>query len=223
VGVLAKYLPVLFVPAFLVELWRTRQGMGRLALTVGLALAVGLGIGLVLYGPLWMGTRTFQGILERGHAISSASPFGAINWLLRRSPLQAWAGPLTAALVTLPVLAFIIWISLRVTDAASLARACAWISVAYLLAASPDYWPWYTCLPVALLAAGYLDRLLWVVLLLSLCSRLAAPFNVLFVNGLLSMRVAKGLTTGIGATLPLLVLGGWALASWRSARLPQRS
>jgi hypothetical protein len=62
------------------------------------------------------------------------------GWLLKHSPLKAVAQTLTTVVLTLVMLAFVPWVSLRVNSAAQLARICAWISLAYLLVASPDYW-----------------------------------------------------------------------------------
>jgi hypothetical protein len=222
-GVLTKYLPLLFLPPQLAYAWRERRSTARFAASLGMALVVGLGIAVILYAPIWAGADSFKGLLERAEPISSASPFGAINWLLRRSPLRAFAGPLALLLVTAPVCAFVLWRSAKATDAPGLARSCGWIAFLYLLGAAPDYWPWYSCMPVALLLAGYTDGILWLLLFTSLCARVIAPFNVMFVNGLLGMRMAKGFTTGVGATLPIAVAGAWVLFSWprlRPAPLP---
>lgn len=57
------------------------------------------------------------------------------------------------------------------------------MSLVYVLALSPNYWPWYAILPVALLAL--VPRFLPIVLVvaLSLGSRLAAPLDMLFEHG----------------------------------------
>jgi alpha-1,6-mannosyltransferase len=208
-AVLTKYVPVLFAPAQLVYLWRARRGTPRFGWEMLAAATATAVIAAVLYAPLWVGAHTFDGLLQRGLPISAASPFGAINWIVRRSPLAAAASPITLGLVTLPVLAFVAWTSLRVTDSASLARAFAWISLAFVLVATPDFWPWYACLPVALLAVAESDRLLWLVLLMSFTARLCAPLDVMREHELLSMQVAKGTLTGLGTTLPLMALLIW--------------
>jgi len=156
---------------------------GQLALDVLIALVTTAAIAAILYAPLWAGVHSFDGLLQRGQPMSSASPFGAVNWVLRRSPLAAHAGPLTLALVTLPLLGFIAWISLRVKDAVGLARAFAWISVVYALLTSPDYWPWYVCMPVALLIMADVGELLWLIMLLSITARLCAPLDLIRDHG----------------------------------------
>ena len=208
-AVATKYVPVLFVPAQLTFLWRHRTSSRGLALQVAAALAVvGLTVAL-LYGPLWSGWHSLDGLLRRGEPISSASPFGAINWVLRRSPWAALAAPLTVLLVTLPLLAFIAWISVRIHDVSDLARAFAYIAVAYSLFAAPDYWPWYACMPVALLIVADAKRFLWLVMLMSVTARLCAPLDLLRSQGFLSMAEAKGMLTGLGTTLPLAALLVW--------------
>ncbi len=208
-AVATKYVPVLFIPAQLKYLWRHRTSDQGFCVHVIVALAVvGLTVA-VFYWPLWAGLHSFDGLLRRAEPISSASPFGAINWVLRRSPWASHAAPLTLLLVILPLLAFIIWISVRIQDITDLARAFAYIAVAYTLFAAPDYWPWYACMPVALLIVADAKRFLWLVMLMSVMARLCAPLDLLRSQGLLSMAEAKGLLTGLGTTLPLAVLLVW--------------
>ncbi|MDP8985378.1 MAG: hypothetical protein M3N97_10085 [Pseudomonadota bacterium] len=208
-GILSKYISLMFCPAQLVYLWRTGRGTTRLALQIIAAMA-GVGvIAAVLYAPLWAGLHTFDGLLKRGQPISSASPFGAIYWILRRTPLSPLAAPLTLACVTLPLLALIGWASLRVKDAASLAQAFAWISLGYVLLASPDYWPWYACMPVALIIVADPDRLLWLAVLMSFMARLCAPLDLIRDHGFIGIVAAKGALTGLGTTLPLVALLLW--------------
>jgi hypothetical protein len=193
----------------MIYLWRTRRSFTRLAVETLVAACIAAALAAVLYVPLWAGGHTFDGIAKRGTPISSAALFGAINWILRRSPLSNAAGPLTIAVVTLPVLVFIAWISLRVKNAKDLARAFAWISVAYVLVASPDYWPWYACMPIALLITADTERFLWLIILMSASARLGAPLDLLRDHGFLSMQWSKGALTGLGSTLPLAALLIW--------------
>ena len=214
-GVLVKYIPVMFVPALLAYLWRTRRGTGWLALQIFIGLLAGACVATILYLPLWAGLETFQGLVARGKPISSASPAGAINWIVMRTPFGSMSGPLTLALVTIPTVGYMLWTSMRVREIAGLGRAFAQVSLAFVLVASPDYWPWYVVLPVALIAAASPDKSLWITFLLSLLGRLCAPLDILFENGFITFPVAKGLTTGLGTTLPLLVVATWSLLAWR--------
>ena len=210
-GVLTKYVSVLFLPAHLVYLWRTRRSVTRLAARIAAALLVTLGIASLLYGSLWAGGHSFDGLLNRGQPISSASLFGAINWILRRSPLAAFNGVLTLAAVTLPLLAFIAWASLRVKDAAGLARTVAWISVGYALVSSPDFWPWYSCMPVTLLLVADAEGLMWLAILMSFLAQECAPLDLIRDHGFLGMVAAKGALTGLGTTVPLIALAVWLI------------
>jgi len=216
-GILTKYVPLIFCPAQLMYLWRTRRGIGRLALEMAAAVAIAGVVAAVLYRPLWAGAHSFDGLLRRGEPISSASPFGIIDWVLRRSPLAAHAGPLTVVFATLPLLALAAWVSWRVKDAAGLARAFAAIALAYVLVASPDYWPWYSCLPVALLIAADIRGLFWLVMLMSVTARVCAPLALIRDHGFVGMHVAKGALTGLGTTLPLLGLAVWFVRDRRHA------
>ena len=211
-GFLTKYTCLLFFPAQLIYLWRTRRSAARLAAAVAVGFLGVIIVAVILYVPLWAGVQTFGGILTRADTVSSATLSGISGWLLKHSPLKAAAGTLTTAVLTLPVLAFAAWASLRVHSAADLARTCAWISLAYLLVASPDYWPWYACIPVAWIAVGEPGRLLWLALLLSFTARLVAPLELLHVHDFLSWHVSKGIITALGSLVPLLALTVWA---WR--------
>jgi hypothetical protein len=216
-AVATKYVPLLFLPAQLVYLWRQRRSTADLARAVLTALGLTLIILAALYAPLWAGAHSFDGLLHRAAPLSSASPFGGINWILRRSPWAAAAAPLTLAAVTLPLLVLIARSSLVVHDAFDLARAFASIALGYALFASPDYWPWYACLPVVLLIAADMRNLFWLVMLMSIAARLTAPLELLRDHGHLTMIAAKGALTGLGATLPLAALAVWIVLQRRRA------
>jgi hypothetical protein len=211
---------VLFAPAQLVFLWRNRrQGIPGLIGQITAGTVAAGALGALLYSHWWLGLHSFAGTLEQGQPLSSASLLGVINWSLRRSAFAPVAGPLTAALVSIPTIAFVLWMSLRVRDAASLARAFAWIAVVYLLVASPAYWPWYAALPVTLLIAADTQRFLWIMIMLCVVARVVAPLDLLQLQGVLSMPLAKGAMTGLGSLLPLLVLVAWYVRAAWLARL----
>jgi alpha-1,6-mannosyltransferase len=208
VGVLSKYLSLLFLPAQLTFLWRTRRGGTQLALQIAAALTVITVILALSYAHYWAGLHSFDGLVHRTYPFGSATIFGVLRWILKHTPLEPWAGPFTAELLTGLLLALIAWSSLRVRDAADLARSCVWISLGVLFV-SPEYWPWYACMPIAWICVGELRRLFWVAFLLSLVGRLVAPLDLLRIHGHLGWNLSKGLTTGLGALLPLIVLLIW--------------
>ena len=214
IGVMTKYLPVLFLPAQLVYQWRTRESVTRFGLQILVAAVVILGVAAVLYAPLWAGVHTFDSLIGRGAPASSASPMGGINFFLRRSEFATYAGAISLSVIMLPFFLLVAWLSWQSKDAAGLGRAFAWISVMYVVMASPDFWPWYVCMPIALIAASEPRRLLWLVLLLSIPARFCSTLNLLYDHGYISNIAARAPTTALSTTLPLILILVWVY--WRS-------
>ena len=212
-GVMSKYVSVLFLPAQLTLLWRTRRDRTQLAWQVLVALTVTAVILVVSYAPLWAGLHSFDGIVHRPYTGGSATFFSVIRWVLKHTPLRPLAGPLTTVLVTGLLFGLIVWSSVYVRDAVSFARSCAWISLGFALIVCPEYWPWYACMPIAWICVGELRRLFWLVFLLALVGRLTAPLELLRIHGYLGWNLSKGLTTGLGALLPLMVLLVWCCSN----------
>ncbi|MBV9725077.1 MAG: hypothetical protein JO299_07870 [Gammaproteobacteria bacterium] len=216
-GIMTKYLPLAFVPAQLCYLWRVRRNGAHLARQLAVAGAVSLAIAILLYAPLWAGTRSFDGIIGRSALTTgSATLAGATRWFLKQSPLKASAVPITTALFAVAMSAWILWSAVRVKDARDLLRSCAWISLAFVLIASPDYWPWYACMPVAWIIVGDFSRLSWLALLMSLLARLVAPLELLRVHEYMPHVVSRGLMTGLGTLVPLFSLVVWFYLARRS-------
>jgi hypothetical protein len=65
-------------------------------------------------------------------------------------------------------------------------------------------------MPIAWICVGELQRLFWLAFLLSLVGRLVAPLDLLRIHGHLAGSLSKGLTTGVGALLPLTVVLVWS-------------
>ena len=210
-GIMSKYLPALFLPAQLMYQWRTRDGAARFVLQMVVAAVCVLVIAWLLYAPLWAGVHTFDSFIDRGQPGSSASPMGGINYLLRRSEFSNYAGSISLTVIILPFLLLVMWLSWNARDAVALAQAFAWSSTLYVVLASPDYWPWYVCMPIALIAASEPERLLWLVLVMSVPSRFCSTLNLLYDHGYISNIAARAPTTALSTTVPFLLIIGWAL------------
>jgi hypothetical protein len=216
-GALTKYVPVLFLPSQLMFLWR-RRGAGTRALILEVVTAAVLtaGLAVLLYARFWHGFHdSFFGIVRRQVPNGLASLFGAVGLVLRRTPLKPISDALRALLLTAPLLLYVAWSSWRVRDARELTRAWAWASVIFLLVSSPDYWPWYATMPIALMCAADSEEFLWLVLLLSITGRVAAPSELVHDRGYFGIKASKAIITGIGSFLPLALL---CLRQWRQWR-----
>jgi alpha-1,6-mannosyltransferase len=211
-GILVKYLPLVFLPAQVVYLWHARPSRSRLAAGLLLGLLVGACLAAVLYGPFWVGLRTFEGVRLQGQPLVSPSPSGAVYWSLSRLYPAEEAARLTLRVLAGVFAASVLVLSWRARDAAGLFRASAGIALVYVLVVTTHYWPWYASLPLALVALTPRGVLLPAALALTLCSRLVAPVSTLFTNGFLGAGVALGIKMSIGVTLPLAFL--LLLCSW---------
>ncbi len=211
-GILVKYLPLVFLPAQVAYLWHTGRNRSRLVAGLLLGLLIGAGLAVALYGPFWVGLRTFEGVRLQGQPLVSPSPSGWLYWYLLHALPPREAAQITLRVLTGVFAAFVLVASWRARDATGLFRACAGIALVYVLVISSHYWPWYASLPLALVALVPRGILLPTVLVLTLCSRLVAPISTLFTNGFLGVDVALDLKMSVGVTVPLevlLLLGLW--------------
>jgi 4-amino-4-deoxy-L-arabinose transferase-like glycosyltransferase len=215
-GVATKYVSVLFLPAQLLYLWRNRRRGLLLALQVLLGAAVASTLVVLWYVPYWSGFHdSFFGLLHRDFPNGLTSLSGVLGLILRRTPLKPFSEPLRAVLPAVPLLLYVAWSSLKLRDGRDLARAFAWTAVIFLLVSAPDYWPWYATMPVALLCVADCEALLWLVLLLSVTARIAAPSELIHDRGYFSLKASKAVISGLGSLLPLMVV---CYRAWRSRR-----
>ena len=213
-GILTKYLPLIFLPAHLVYFWRTRRSWSQLALFLMLGFAAGLAITVLLYRSLWVGPATLQGVRGQGQPRFIASTPMTLWWYLQQSRSEMEAARWTSLIVSALFGIYLLIVSAGVRDAVSLLKACGSIALVYLLVASPSYWPWYAALPLALMALSPHDTFFWMSLVLTFCSRLVAPMSDITVNGFTSWAVEVWSTTAIGLLLPLLIFGFLSARQW---------
>jgi len=172
---MTKYIPVILLPAQLVYAWRTAERPVdlRRRLLVGCSLALGLVV--LLYVPFWQGIRTLEGLRIMGQP----GPWPTLTGFFFRYVERAYpgldGGAVTTILVTGGFAIYLLRTALRVRDAAGLLAASARTALAFILVASPVFYPWYAVLPIAMVALAPETSLLAVVLALTATSRLVAP------------------------------------------------
>ena len=213
---LTKFVPLILLPAHLVYLWR-RMGARTLARRTALAAALGAAATAALYGFLWAGTQTFEGLRimrELGVVPSLAGSFGAAA-----SPYVSGADAAEAAAFALGLgfAAYVVLQSLRARDAETFLRACGRIALAYVLVASAVYWPWYVTLPLALLVLVPAAEVLVLVVAVSLGARLAAPLDVLGVNEWIAWPEQIFAATLLCVVLLLVFFLAVASRGWRTS------
>jgi alpha-1,6-mannosyltransferase len=221
-GILVKYLPLIFLPAQAVYLWHTQRNRSRLAAGLLLGLLIGAGLAVVLYGPFWVGLRTFEGVRLQSQPLVSPTPSGGLYWYLLHALPPGEAAWLTLRVLAGVFAAFVLVASWQARDAAGLLGACASIALVYVLVVSAHYWPWYASLPLALVALVPRGSFLPTVLVLTLCSRLVAPISTLFTNGFLGAGAALELKMSVGVTVPLAVLLLLCLRRWLWIEAPAK-
>jgi alpha-1,6-mannosyltransferase len=217
-GVLVKYLPVIFAPAQAIYLWRTRGSTRSLTLSVALGLVYGLLLAAALYAPFWIGAETFGAVRQQGLPFLAPTPSGILYWLVLQAAPPERAGALTLRILGALLLAFVLVAGWRARDAAGLLRACAAISLFYLLVASAGTWPWYAALPLALMALTPRGVFLPMAFVVTFTSRLVAPFSNLVNNRFAGWNDLIDAATVVSVTLPLAILLPLCVLHWRSPR-----
>jgi alpha-1,6-mannosyltransferase len=205
-GVLVKYLPVIFAPAQAIYLWRTRRDTTGFLAVVLATSVFGLLLAAALYAPFWIGPDTFGAVSQQGLPFAAPTLNGVIYALLSLALPPGTASAATTQLLAVVFLTFVLILWWRARDASGLLRACAWISVFYLLVVSAGTWPWYAALPLALMALTPRGVFLPLALVLTFCPRLVAPASTLINNGFASWDTLMPVTTAISVTVPLAVL-----------------
>ena len=205
-GVLLKYLPVVFAPAQAIYLWRRRRSTKAFALAVAPALIAALILAVALYAPYWIGPATFEAVRRQGEPFFAPTPNGIVYWLLSLIFPPNLAPALTTQLLGVLFVGFAFYVGWRARDAAGLLVGCAWISLFYLLIVSAGTWPWYAALPISLMALAPRDFFLPAAVVLALCSRLVAPASKLIDNGFANWDALLPVATTVSVTVPLAIL-----------------
>jgi alpha-1,6-mannosyltransferase len=203
-GVLTKYVPLLFMPIQLLYSWRTRASTTRFAKQIAAGVIAAAILATVLFGGLWAGSRTFDAV----RAAAEPGFSGSTRTMVELAFSRIGSGTVEAIVDVAVIIAFAVFIGVVawfVEGKDDLLRACAIVSLAYLFVASPSYWPWYAVLPVALLAVAPMRHALLLLFVVSLGSRLAAPLDLLFVDGAFGRRVYFTATWVLAIGLPLTV------------------
>ncbi len=214
-GVFTKYLPLIFMPAQALFLWRGWRNWKRFAFEMTLGLAIGIGIALLLYSPLWLGVNTFNGVFLNARLSSPTSPAGILSWLLKQLISKEKAGQISGGIIGVLYAILVLALSFSLRDKSRLRELFAYIALSYVLIAASIYWPWYACLPFALLALSPSGISLTMALVLSFSSRLAAPLDALGQTGILSYKVVYRMQSTLGMTLPLMI---FMVLLWRGRR-----
>ncbi|PSB47115.1 hypothetical protein C7B80_10910 [Cyanosarcina cf. burmensis CCALA 770] len=220
-SVLTKYLPLIFLPAIVIYFWRTRSPRWNwtgLVLRLLLGLVIGLGLAILLYQPFWVGVETFRGVQQASQAQFAASTRMLLSGYLQYLHPQAEPAQLATQILRGIFSIYLLIASLGVRDRQSLLKTFANIALVYLLVASPEYWPWYASTPLALMALSPHGTFYWMLFVLTFCSRLVAPLELMMSNGFMTKEVKEWNSALVALALPLLiflVLSTWSTVSSR--------
>jgi alpha-1,6-mannosyltransferase len=219
VAALTKYVPVLLAPALLGYLWRGAQDKQFVLWRIAGGAVAGAGVAAALYAPYWAGQQTFSGLASSGRAGHTGSTQTVLAEVFSRVVSEQTALVAVSVAATATVVLAAIVIAVRVRTPTDLLRGTAVLMVIYTLL-SPAYWPWYVVLPIAFLALVPRGTFLVLIVAMSLASRLVAPLNSLYVDGIIG-RPTFFLLTWVGAVgLPLLAVVAYRFATGWSRSPP---
>jgi len=206
-AVLTKYVPVIFALPCLTYAWRARLLSWRV---VALAATIAVTLVVVTFYPVWAGAATFAGLRQVGYPQVIGSTTGVLLSLLPDSATAVRLLRLgTAAATALMILAA----SWQLTKSWSdVTRACALLAFLYVVLTSPMFWPWYMLLPIALFVLTGDLRLVCVV---TVTSRVVAPFDIMRVHGAFTWTTEAWMTVVLGSWIPLLALAWQSARPWR--------
>jgi hypothetical protein len=207
VGILTKYLPLLFFPLQALYLWRERRDIRHFLRSVIAGATAGIVLAVVAFAPRWAGVETFEGVRLTGQLGHTGSTPTLLMHGLSRTVPSSDAAVVVTAITMAGLVAWLWWQAKTVIDSATLIQACAAVAVAYVLVASPSFWPWYALLPVALTALVPKTAFLALLLAVSIGARLVAPLDALYVAEVIDRGSFLLTTWTIAIGLPLVTLG----------------
>jgi Glycosyltransferase family 87 len=217
-GVLTKYVPAVFAPTFLIYRWRADAHGRSRVVNLGASAIGGALLSLLLFAPFWAGRQTFAGLfagMERKFTPGTSGALFAVLAQLAGADVARW---LTQGLLGAVLVATIVITSRRVTGSCTLVRACAALSLTYVLVVSPKFWPWYVMLPAALLCALGTSRAVLLAGALTLSARLIAPLSVVHRVNAIDWPTYVWVCTVVGVWVPAT---WWVLSRYRlRSRVP---
>jgi len=203
-AVVVKYLPALFGGPVLVYLWRTSDRR-RFARTMIIAAPLVIVLAVRAYAPLWAGHDTFRGVHIAGMPTFGPGTSGAVFRVVASAVGSARAAKYLALGSAAFLLAVVAASSRRVHGRETLFGACATVALAYVLVAAPRYWSWYVVMPAALLAVSPTRANIALILVLTACAALVAPWDIVRVAGAVDWPLESWATTVVGVWIPLLL------------------
>lgn len=210
-GTLVKWSPIAFALPVAVMLLRQAKHRGRQVLAIGISALASIAAGWWLWSPWWVGFDTLAGLRASTTPTASLSPAGWLATVLADVPGSEPV--LTPTLAAAGALLVVVLAASWGRNPTSWLAGCAVIAVA-VLAVSPMYWPWYSALPVAVLALRPTGIALSQIVVLTAGSRFVALWgDVAFVGGmsyqdLLAGSPIAGITVPVAACALLGAVGG---------------
>ena len=172
---LTKYVPAMLLPAQAVYLFRTADRRQEMRGRFVAAAVVAAGLALLLFAPFWSGLRTLEGLRVMGQPGPWPTLTGFVYRYVERAYPGIDGGTVATILVTGGFVAFMLRTALTVRDGRTLLVASARTVLAWVLVASPVFYPWYAVLPIALVALVPEAPYLAVILVLTVTARVVAP------------------------------------------------
>ncbi len=225
VAIATKFTAALFLPFYLLALYRSGEGIPDRLRKTAIAAAVTGGVWLISWVPYWGdgGWRRMISLPEQSEWYLNSLPsalFALVRYVLALlfGLAPSTAGYAADKVVTLATVTIILLVGLRLAarlhDTEDLAEVWFWFFFAYLAFVGPYFWPWYatTLIPLAAMTrqtfAWILSTILSVtVMLVYSCGGCRTYFNA-----------SDSPLTGLGLFLPVLLFTAFTLRRNRGSR-----